>query len=547
MMHHYLHKVIGYITISISFLNLPLFYCSKLCPASFANENMQLNGYPSKFFQNSVTDISQGLNCTDFPFYDRDKRDLIVNYPINYNSVTTCYRNLCPVDKSHVESFMGITQWEEKTSPSLCNLKKNTDLQNRINLIIMGGSMTWGSSAEDGCFCINATESSCPSIHTYIKKESFCAWQGFFGRWLPNHINKSVDVINLANSGINTKHMLQIFPENMGGRTISKNDVILIDHSVNDDEHYLPGILETHLEKLIRKIVHFSQDGFPNIIILETKPAHVKNPSYYIAYRAVAKHYKVPIWSFQNVLQHAEQPISEIGKLFNHPPSFVHKFLADLIASAFELTLNKCDGINMSAIAQRTFSDLPNNLINTTEIKADHYCDRAFPYSVHAYPASTQHYSKNDTYKGWRQLVDGKHMVPGFIIDKNSGLLKENRQLSFRLENVTNYYELHFKVTYLKTYFNAGAFSMSLCGEAFIHGDAGVIDTLDRTPNHHYSVPEFALPSISDAQINACKQLISKSLDKFFTIHFEPLGDGNKRFQQKVKILNVVACVLNKF
>jgi hypothetical protein len=546
--------------------------------------------------------------------------NLFYNYPVSYFSDVSEYANAqvyncstlwdnattatmqkiepcisghaCPVKHKYIKTVLGVQKWSSN-SYKLCEMtyfghqskwlssisnNSTSSYSNTINLIFFGGSMTLGVGTVEACCCHNAIDKRCPATHSCphmynVKGQNdfYCGWVGYFVRWFKLQFpKKTVTYKNYAISGATSRFMADRLGNEISEvvdgigvvsrHTFSENDIVFLDHSVNDavQEHTkkLVGI-RIGIESLIRRIYHYSTTK-PLLIILEqfphmtisrdTIPTLTSPFDYAFAYREIAKHYGLMLWSYRELVwsdvldRNLFLKLSQYGV---HPPWYAQMFIADIFSSCLmtvlkkqcntnsyrnrenhqksqteNTSLNKQDGSNL------TF-DLPPVLYNLSHYEKS-MCDYSYPVLTHVHANSTftpsnitlYEMNVNNEIHGWTEY-DDHHGAPGFIItnkfvNSSSNLTDLERILTFPLKypsddfnfaNVSNNYVL--KVTYLRTYENAGKVQVFLCNLK-IHRFAmhNMMDGLWRDyKDYKYSTREIHINDIQGYIAHACDKL----------------------------------------
>lgn len=174
------------------------------------------------------------------------------------------------------------------------------------------------------------------------------------GHWLQRaHPSTAIELHNLAQHGYTSKMMSEFVQDYLQKAQIieplTSNDIVFIDHSVNDDSKV---DTQQGLESLIRTFLTLSKVNSPvNIVILAAYPELFKRRDWMEMYSAITNHYKLPLWSFNDV---ANSPvtINTQNSIYqymlwhtNHPSWHIHLFLADLYAQIMTNQFNECKAL----------------------------------------------------------------------------------------------------------------------------------------------------------------------------------------------------------
>lgn len=102
--------------------------------------------------------------------------------------------------------------------------------------------------------------------------------------------------------------------------TLSDRDLVLLDYSVNDGIVFKSSAdslesLANSLEAIVRNLMKRGNGSYPAIVMVEhwpygheayyspkPPPPDGTVPDYAVAYRRVARHYKLPIWSYREAV-----------------------------------------------------------------------------------------------------------------------------------------------------------------------------------------------------------------------------------------------------
>eukprot|EP01041_Mallomonas_annulata_P004326 gene4326-8611_t len=312
------------ISLSIIFVVIVGEIPNPLCPiSSLLNselfENPKIHSYPMDIF-----DTLSFKNTPKTSLYNCTAHDNIKSK--HYCSSST----KCPLHEQNIidanKSFK-LGHWNITTS--FCHLynllQYNTS---EINVIILGGSVTSGMYT-GGCCCLKSIDEKCPASTELdndcqiLNHNGHCSWMKFFYRWLTKTYPAKINLINLTGGGKTSVYTSEVLISELQERKItqlSKNDIIFLDHSVNDAESYPTKILNFKLEMgvdaLLRRIYHYSTPhSWPTVILLEQWPfpsndQNIKtlksnnniHGDYSKIYIKIASRFELPLWSYKEIL-----------------------------------------------------------------------------------------------------------------------------------------------------------------------------------------------------------------------------------------------------
>ena len=457
---------------------LSLYYGYNECPVSsgFNTELDSKYGYPIDIFDKKLYEQLISNN---------NSNKIINEYIYNCSSIEKensiihkCSTlTKCPITENDVmNSIERSKSW--KSYHKLCLIReKLIEPNDKINLIILGGSLTVGSGTW-GCCCSKSIDKKCFDYGKYSKSYFYkdsaaycgsdshelygdvakeCSWPIYLYKWFISKSLGAINLINLAESGSTSMYKSERVIDQLKRKNITmltESDIILIDHSVNDANSYNinnSGNKFSYdqwvngLESLIRRLYfHSKQESFPTIIILEQYPynsmrtpdynkydSNKNQPSYSNAYAYVAKKYSLPLWSYKDLVANLNDSLNYIEYLrFEqipndglHPNWFIHLYFADLIASIFTLTFHECliDDINnikshIKAKNEQYYGKLPSpySLINVS------YCSDSLPYldisaDMILYNRTSQIIGKYEYNGSWIVTDESKLRRSGFI------------------------------------------------------------------------------------------------------------------------------------
>lgn len=380
------------------------------------------------------------------------------------------------------------------------------EVDSKINIVVLGGSMTDGHEA-NGCCCTENIDSRCSNINSnfscVIDQEfnrhygnegsTVCRWSFMFHKWFESIAPLSTVVVHsLALSGHTSEKMAIILGEVMKNRNIpmlTGSDIVFIDHSVNDGfslntEEEMQK-LAVAVEKLLLEIYdRSSETSLPQVILLQEDLVH--NPERLrIVYEAVAAKYQIPLWSFVEAVMSVESNFSKIvysqaaeahfpwsgGQ--GHVPWHMHLLYADFIATRTLMEIEKCFGLKSN---YHSIVDLPRSITSSCRRK-----DRILSFFAQGFYSDTSKTTEqpikklglnygNSSVIRWELQVDHPGKPAGWIYqtseqncinDTLSFNIKTVQDYALKEKQVSNYSIL---VEYLQTYEGAGAVDISICG-----------------------------------------------------------------------------------
>jgi len=349
-------------------------------------------------------------------------------------------------------------------------------------------------------------------------------------------------------------------------------DLVLLDYSVNDacelrDEKDLSAInnVEHGLEKLIRKIISlYSVNSLPpRIVLLNGMPIFHYGYPYTKIYEKIARHYSIPIWSYNDVVKSEVMEQRSYAYILQwkdvcqecqavHPAWYVHLFMADLYSAIIENEFQKC---NLLAVQPSKKEEVPYKLppplssegvlyrCNFTMLRIavtnEVQIGKLIPQRV---PSHWQVVEEKGGKLGW---------IDEFPDDYNpTATNNQERVLSFELiaPPSNNFYEhqgeLLLRVIILRTYKNAGKFEVFLCGE-LIGGVA--VDTCWANPSKRVSTTDVHSIVIPGFPASCTSKNLNNSSPLLQLKHIWAHGVGLnstciRTERQKVKVMEVILC-----
>jgi hypothetical protein len=499
----------------------------------------------------------------------------------------SCSRShfLCPIKDEYIPIAMtGFENASSQICHSLKSLKHDKYSEHQqeqsslpVNLIIVGGSVTWGGYA-GGCmegtcselkpngFCATGSGWDCAWVQTIVKY-----LQHRYKNDHNNNNNPRLKVIDLSWGGTTSCTLLHSLTQRLEARNVNltSRDILLYDYSVNDgicfpSEAELQRVRQC-IEGVLEKLVHYSQAGSPpTVILLEFHPFRLvdvrkKSPdpnSYTRIYHEVARKFHLPIISYRDLFWHPlfRGDLKQYPKLEHileykwsepdraeeiHPPWIVHDAYADVIAGVLELTHLLCKnrhGVSLKEIDFDPWTDFRRSKSSSGSVVVINE-DAATANASYLTPEHVGHLPY-----GWKLFQDrvGK---PGWIIEGNlsSQTPQNSRSLIFsaplqaNFSSSTSPVTATLEITYMQTYKNAGAFRVHICGKLAPTWPEH-LDIVDTFIYERFSSLDVAVFKMDLKQSEGC---IKKAQLDVKIIH-ENLGDNlEMRGSQKVKIFSV--------
>ncbi len=241
----------------------------ELCPSSGSllspNDHSGNFMYPISFYGNFSEDLSLHVKTTNCFAID--------SVPLNV-TLHQCPTNhtICPIIPENLHDAVSEMNGRQ-TNADFCHLQNSLhDSKEVVRLFVFGGSVTAGRATEGCCSKPECTGYRIPR----------CAWAQYFGNWMNNTFAAEVKTYNLAQAGWTTSVMAEELIEKLksvGVSTLNSNDLMFVDHSVNDNSLDEPMVFSVSvgLETLIRRIYSVSAvDSWPTIVVVAVDPSYKK-------------------------------------------------------------------------------------------------------------------------------------------------------------------------------------------------------------------------------------------------------------------------------
>lgn len=454
-------------------------------------DNQQYQQIILQSIENSDDIRMNSYNCSSKGDYDMTTGEAIhLRYCSNFTK--------CPLFKQNI--FDARSPVVADYRHSLCNLSRATNsIDSTIKLITLGGSLVIGHRSQ-GCHCFNSIDSKCNlQMSNSDYEKGFCPFAKYLHLWLQTISKGKVEMYNLAQGGMSSRGMNVLLPDLLVSNDIKKlssSDIIIIDHTVNDNHVLSDEESLAYTKDIIYKILQLSQDGdWPTIILLSMQ----KNSRYQL-YDSIASLIHIPHWSMvylafsdfalnqssmKNYLLLLQSDWEYQGKEV-HPGWFYHLYLSDLLASLINEEIRECDdNFNSKHTRSSDMMILQNYKSQLSQIQE---CKNTL-LSYHAQSFSTQDLLDlipiSNPLNSWK-LYEDRHGKPGWIDEDTEGICATHDQqyyftnitfpLNTSLINTTASYLL--QVNYMKTYFNAGGVDIFVCSKLLMKLDALWLKTI---------------------------------------------------------------------
>lgn len=474
----------------------------------------------------------------------------------------------CPISDKNLDDAYQINDWD--TKHSLCHLKSNLiSNTTKSKFIVFGGSAAVAMNVDE-CCCNPEISQECPKYHineclkipwtNRLNLHPGCAWSYRVYRWLKSlSAHGNIEFHNLAVSGSNTLSSANNF-ENLwlplGKLVLNHNDIIFIDHSANDgntnDPKYAAEIRKA-VHKLLQLLIFVSlPESWPTIIILHSYFGVAD--IYETMYSEAARIYKVPIWSYVNLVDLDINHIHFLNlttpnRVDHHPNWHIHLFYSDMISALMNREFQFCNTNNSRTreiidmkIPESERQYLPIlclydqiffNFIPTIDlISAHNSFGKAIILSNATIIKIPNH---NNTWK----LYEDSRGKPGLIDEDNddtSGLCQNSiyaSKLVLSLSKISNMdlnQQLILQISYLETYFNAGMMDIIICNQVF-----KTMDVL----SHNFSTIRVSNMNTVNIQLNK-EKMVKHCTDKSdFTIQFSRRCFNSMEFSNVEKDSNI--------
>jgi hypothetical protein len=493
------------------------------------------NKYMSKMSANDGTGAKKSMD--DWLDEAEDKEDMsyelfkCTSSEIKYFSIFHPCSKLtrCPVNKDMLKAAKKKSiDWKPKHS--LCHFKRTLHFTDIVpgRVFVLGGSVTAGTMT-GGCCCNGDYDKKCKSVPTdlanntakseqciykdgyHVSYQNACRWPTFFLRWIKSLGVSDVTTIQYANGGTSSSVRSMYLPSQMhdsGITSFRKDDIVLIDHSVNDalQQVYHGQVIYDGLQNLVRKVFSMSDEGsWPSVIILANLPFantydNISYEYYADAYRKVAKYWQLPLWSYRDAVWDVQATNhSQLTKALpylrwdhndpwcnsSHPPWFVSMFYADMISSLLLQELHDC---NVDGGLSNTTRDISEMRIDYYDNKARdevhelhhqfHDCDEKIPPLLH-HSAEAEHNGKHGNHSHSKITVNPIDTWPVVVqrsnkiawVDEDTAISIANLAIttanytssiafSFEIDrfekSIARNESLLVRILSLKTYYDAG-------------------------------------------------------------------------------------------
>jgi hypothetical protein len=401
-----------------------------------------------------------------------------------------------------------------------------------IRMIVFGGSVPGGGDAK-GCCC---TEPASASQGCALGKECIdnsgaprtapkCAWASRLALWLQQMIGPRFSYHGFSKSATDTGWAAaRVSTVTIDGKPwrLSPGDLVFLDSSHNDVAHDATAsghtdldIITADMQRFVRAVLETAGDSTlpfsPAVVIIEhwpflnrtasyTEPgAEVAEDDYSSAYRRVATHYSVGLWSLKDVgwkettrsylrellLYRRQGGTMERGIGNHHPRWPLHLFLADIIGATIQRAAMHY--FTPERTPYQHFYKIPLPLGTGGESSNSGRCDT----NLGAFDAEAEWETLSHTHSQPRvaaqcfQLDDEGRGKPGWVSTYGEERQSCSKNFTFRVNNVTLSANDSLLLTaeYLRTYVDAGKAIVRVCNTSVL-----TLDALWESPNNHVSL-----------------------------------------------------------
>lgn len=496
------------------------------------------------------------------------------------DKILTCPQSgFCAVNKHNIEAAMSVSPWPQHVGAIHRIMEaKNAKAKLKANVIVVGGSMTYGQETNCDCKCSSLQDARCPPQDKACVDAASCSWKSKLFVWLESTFsNVDFTFVNFARHGQNSRSAFYAWNDNFETikMAVSGNDMVFLDHSVNDAQPH--DRLSTSFELLVRLILNSyakaAGGARPTIVTMEQFPYHhfrlgndqlvygdPNDPTdWAFGYRKVSQHYGLVLWSLREVYWTHFGPVGsnrtyvdpapaavqryalspfKAAHQSTHAPWYVHMFIADVLADSITHVMHSLKSHPDRFLVSQANATLPSPYYNLTgEGDALTRCDDTVPPMLHVTANAT--FAPRDLAAfetdpavvgkaGWREYVD-HHDTPGWIINDLSMASMRTLSFPFDMKNKKGLY-VHIKATYLKSYEGVGAVEVWMCG-----AHLATVDALDKTDR--ISIPSTKIIHVLYMKFGSCKEL---------SVRYVPFS-GAKAIEraahhQKFKLLSLHMC-----
>jgi hypothetical protein len=439
----------------------------------------------------------------------------------------------CPLNPSHLPILMASF---DNASAQICDSLAALEKRRPVRIIIFGGSVTQGHIAGG---CIDGTCNDGKPCDVEL-----CRWGLTFGEYIRDHMfsgNKNIELLDASVGGTGSCFLPRHIPTFLHLRniTLSKDDIMIMDYSVNDGCWYSKDpaklrLLNNCLVNTLQSLAQNTAGGvLPTVLLLEFWPfsgydLDATEPvdfSYADSYRGFAKEYHIPIvshrslfWSetFRKDLQ--QHPKLEYvmrykygspNSIYIHPPWVTHDFYADLMVAVFDRSRTLCRHrahtvveISKEIIFENLRGGNSKDIVLIDEDANNNKAPLLNKHQILELPYEWKHYQDRPRKPGW--IIENHH------ISKNNSSSSPPLPLTFTTiwtkHEIPTTVNAILEISYMSTYLNAGGFRVEVCGHnitwvSYLRPSV-IVDTL---VNDHVTTREtvvFQVPLQSLCQSN---------------------------------------------
>lgn len=399
-----------------------------------------------------------------------------------------------------------------------------------IRLLVFGGSVPTGADAGGCCTRTSIAPGGCADNNFPQRYSRMCSWAYRLSLYLGEKLGSRFTYHEMSRPASDSSYAGAKIANNgviIEGKPwkLSKGDLVILDASHNDIAYAAMNSGHTDLNSItkgvqmfLRAAMHTAHEStlpfLPAIVILEQWPFANSSwsaipPSrgsalddYSTAYRRLASHYGLPLWSLKDVAWRERAPGREyMGELLtykrqtglmtgpkiieyymgNHHPRWpVHLFLADLIAAYLLHTKPAA-----ATTSEEAYSYTIPPPVDTGEVGGEAFCkvSLAAPYDADAaYTAPPIPRAARPCF----ELSDEGRSKPGWVSHLASPRDSSecSRSFAFNVPATVNATNMLLTVEYLRTFGpDAGMAQLRICNTT-----VAILDALWESPRHLVSL-----------------------------------------------------------
>ena len=500
------------------------------------------------------------------------------------------------------------------------NPRSSQSINVPLRLIFLGGSVTSGHETEGFC-CTNIDRENQFAPSTFDRRCDFDYDCGFyFEKWLSSKTtstagHSTVSWIQYLSATLKSmsERPLEIyffplpgttsnfmsshvsgFLSKMPKRSEKLNDIVFIDYSYNDGRVFQgpkKSMLDQAIESLVRNILlsyPLSNDERPFIILLESyihsqgvfatkcdslptctennnnvSVSTIMDSDYSTAYRRIAKHYGLLLWSARNIFwklkdendSHKFEFLSYM--IQGHPPWHTHLYWADIYMSLMKL-VPRHNIVTTDSGRFENESSIPQALIKAEDMSSVQCDVRSVPFADLSFDGNANHSSFYFTVPtgSWRFLNE-RGDKPGWItahefdyhtlviplsierlVEWFSGKSKQDR-----VDRLTHR-DIVIVLSYLKSYDRMLTASIQLCNHTVATENALWADKFSLSYTSILPIGHFMEKHCkSEIQLLKEKDVSSKTIEQLSVRVQSPAPFANSGdIEGKFKLLGLTVC-----